>query len=144
MTDKEILLAVFNKAGLLISELVGYKEDGMSNVESIKEIFDDTFPPEQHTNFIRGIVLNHNFAKAFWDEEKVDDFGSVVKLSTSEQYKRAYPDGAFNYMDVHDYVSEGKTWYSEKQYSAMPYAWQYHLQQMVLEEEPLKYLEKFI
>lgn len=25
-----------------------------------------------------------------------------------------------------------------------PLAWQYHLQQMVLEEEPLKYLEKFL
>ena len=49
------------------------------------------------------IVYRHDFAKAFWGNEK-----------------HTY----FNTKTIYD--------------------WQYHLQQMVLEENPLKYLEKFL
>jgi hypothetical protein len=83
------------------------------------------------------IFFSHEFAKAFWGEEKVDDFGCRVY----SDYRR----GTF----THPYTSDGingdsQTGYSRDQYENMQLAWQYHLQQMVLEENPLKYLEKFL
>jgi hypothetical protein len=57
-----------------------------------------------NTEGLYSLIFSHEFAKAFWGEEK-------HKPET----------------DV---------------YLVQP--WQYHLQQMVLEEDPIKYLEKFI
>ena len=60
------------------------------------------------------IIFSHEFAKAFWGEKKVIEAGS-----------------GFN--QWHGVTSLGA--YSD---------WQVHLQRMVLEKEPLKYLEKFL
>ena len=53
------------------------------------------------------LLFSHNFAKAFWKEDK--------------KHKNIY-------------FGDG----------SIIYNWQYYLQEMVLEEEPLKYIEKFL
>lgn len=65
-------------------------------------------------------IFSHDFAKAFWGE---------AYLSDSEWYRI----NIFNPAKFTHYTED----ISIK-------SWQYHLQQMVLEKEPLKYLEKFL
>lgn len=89
-------------------------------------------------------IFRHKFAKAFWGTEKVDDFGKIVKFATLEQYNKAYPNGERPLCAAHSLVSQDSTWYTNQDYEHMQRAWEYHLQQMVLEENPLKYLEKFL
>lgn len=62
------------------------------------------------------IIFSHDWAEAFWGK----------KLVTQQFYEMAPPNGKW-------------TLIKEKNFT-----WQYHLQQMVLEKEPLKYLEKFL
>ena len=66
------------------------------------------------------IIFNHDFAKAFWGEEYVDD---RLGESKNEWIERTG---------------------SEKNWGFHKLRYQYHLQQMILEKEPLKYLEKFL
>ena len=67
------------------------------------------------------VIFSHDFAKAFWGEGQAD-----------EQY---------NVMDKywHDTscCSGGGCFFQGRR-------WQYHLQQMVLEEDPIKYLEQYV
>ena len=66
------------------------------------------------------VIFSHNFAKAFWGNEEIGIF-------SFERYE--------NFKDWRVPVSSKRTGYV---------AWQYHLQQIVLENNPLKYLEKFL
>lgn len=86
MSNQEILEKVFKK--------VGY--------DSLQVAFLSTY----YSNDLCPIIFHHDFAKAFWGEEK-----SFKML-------------AGNNINSFD--------------------WQYHLQQMVIQPEPLKYLEKFL
>jgi hypothetical protein len=65
------------------------------------------------------IIFFHSFAKAFWGEGVVD-----WENDREQNYE--------------PYSGEGCT----AEYEGK--RWQYHLQQMILEENPIKYLEKFI
>jgi hypothetical protein len=67
---------------------------------------------------IQDFIFSHDFAKAFWGEE-------MLCVDGYENY-----DGVC-FCDSYDY-GEHKP------------KWQYHLQQMVLEKEPLKYLLRFL
>jgi len=68
------------------------------------------------------ILFNHEFAKAFWGEQE------------------------------HDYIDNGITeeckyctaYIEEYEEAIGEFCWQDHLSNMVLEEKPLKYLEKFL
>ena len=63
------------------------------------------------------IIFSHSFAKAFWGNRLVEvECGTVIKKDSA---------------------------YAERLYDKMD-AWMYHLQRMVLEKEPLKYLERFL
>lgn len=62
----------------------------------------------------QSILFDHDFAKAFWGEK---DFDYEIEVG--------FPDGT-----VYDVAR-------------LP-AWQYHLQQMVLEEDPIRYLEEYV
>lgn len=67
-------------------------------------------------------ILSHNFAKAFWKDKEGDE--EVNKRGeTSNDWSRA---------DSFGWEGCGLL------------KWQYHLQQMVLREDPLKYIEKFL
>lgn len=63
------------------------------------------------------LIFSHDFAKAFWSEELV----CLICGSKCRPWAHCCTDN-------NDTLSE----------------WKYHLQQMVLEEDPLKYLEKFL
>ena len=63
------------------------------------------------------IIFSHSFVKAFWGEEQV-----IVYVKCDEVL----------YEDNEDHSLY------------MLPAWQHHLQQMVLEENPIKYLEKWL
>ena len=60
------------------------------------------------------IIFNHSFAKAFWGENK-----TFCGCDTTI---------------IGEHCAE----------CLVEYTWQYHLQQMVLEENPLSYLERFL
>ena len=75
------------------------------------------------------IIFSFDFAKAFWGSEDVDDQGRTIAEGWEEEYKDS---GLF--MDKEDY-EYGSVW---------NIAYHYHLKQMVMCEEPLKYLEKFL
>jgi len=63
-----------------------------------------------------GIIFSHDFAKAFWGKKIIEDTVPV-------------------FIKHENYANHEKF----KQVS-----WCYHLQKMILEKEPLKYLEKFL
>ena len=60
------------------------------------------------------VIFSHDFAKAFWGEEIIEAEEGYFCLRCDK-------------MNQPDVIS-----------------WKYHLQQMVLEKEPIKYLEKFL
>lgn len=81
------------------------------------------------------LIFNNYFAKAFFREEnwfygwikRVDD--KVTKFPTGWQW---FPE------------SERKLNTLQTEIKMCIPAWEYHLQQMVLQEDPIKYLEQFI
>ena len=83
-------------------------------------------------------IFSHYFAKAFWGEDEVsielenvsyvNSFGQ--KIDTDNCY-------GFGGIILYPYEEGGGMKYQGK-------SWKYHLQQMVLEEEPLKYIERFL
>lgn len=89
------------------------------------------------------IIYSHPFAKAFWGEEPIcticgsDEFVGSTNPSTSSdpgEYFLNSRCGA-EAIDINEFgVNDGTTLFS----------WQYHLQQMVISEDPIKYLEQFI
>ncbi len=66
------------------------------------------------------IIFSHDFAKAFWGKEGISKYGY-----TQKEY------------DKHQTI-DGSGWMEKQK------AWKHHLQQMVLEKDPIKYLEKFL
>ena len=72
-------------------------------------------------------IFSHTFAKAFWGEEKFKKF-----------FEGEIDDEEYTIEDVKEDEGEGRFW---NWYQPV---WQYHLQRMVIEEAPLKYLEKFL
>ena len=68
---------------------------------------------------IESIIFSHDFAKAFWGEET--GYEEHVRLGYCHGHK-----------DVCGFKNETKP------------IWQHHLQQMVLEGNPLNYLAKFL
>ena len=79
---------------------------------------------------MRGLIIkhmwfDHNFAKAFWEDKELEFKvrGGIVVTGCSDKCTANV-----------DFKG-----------AVIPCcAWQYHLQQMVLKEEPIKYLEQFL
>jgi hypothetical protein len=72
------------------------------------------------------IIFNHDFAKAFFGTELLRNF-----------YEEYVENEAFGGKLYYPYLEGAEiTWTGE--------AWIYHLQQMVLEKNPLKYLEQYL
>jgi len=74
------------------------------------------------------MLFQHDFAKAFWEDKEISS------CCTSPTYR---PDKGYM-----DYCTECDEMIVEGSYEAP--AWQLHLTRMVLEAEPIKYLEKFL
>lgn len=123
MTDKEILQRAIEKA-----EKNNFDYNWESQCYSYTSQYHCIQPI--HLKYPELIIFSHDFAKAFWGEEICDEY-----CPCNLEYRVAkfiyvpdenYPDG------IH------------RKYGQSMKNWEYHLQQMVLEEEPLKYLEKFL
>ena len=115
MTNKEILYQAIEKA-----EKNGFKYCWERHVYSHKNWHYDVNLLHQEYPVI--VIFSHEFAKAFFGGEKFDDY----------DYDRA----------------KDSLWVDNELYGPnvefIGKAWQYHLQQIVLKKEPLKYLEKFL
>ncbi len=124
MTNKEILQKSIEKA----------EKNGFNFIQSIFETmekyeikkcnnkyidfytYSKTGSKAHSYSHINELIFNHDFAKAFWGIKGI----WCPKCNT----KYTHCDCEFN-ATICDY-------------------WKYHLQQMVLEKEPLKYIEKFL
>ncbi len=74
------------------------------------------------------LIFWHDFAEKFWGEEKdccIRCSPIIIKKRNQLNYYKNCPQ-------------------CDNCWQFLVYRWQYHLQQMVLEKEPLKYLEKFL
>ena len=77
------------------------------------------------------IIFSHNFAKAFWGEEETYTSMKYTEIKGEDK-------------DIIHVRTGRKTVYQlEFPENPIP-AWQYHLQQLVLEESPLDYIKKFL
>lgn len=79
------------------------------------------------------IIFSHDFAKAFWGEEKIYCIASYG----------CHPTHNYDDEDSGDPYYDGNNDTDKSIPTRIP-AWQYHLQQMVLEEDKVKYLKKFL
>lgn len=99
------------KNGFDIAKNWGYnKSYWFDKTEAAKLLWCENRIEKDYVDY-KSVIFNHDFAKAFWGEKRVE----ITTLLT----------GLVPYRNLMT-------------------KWQYHLQQMVLEEEPLKYLEQFL
>jgi hypothetical protein len=96
----------------------GFKQERTQHIYLIQKVFGvNTINKE----WLRGFIFDHDFAKAFFCDNRelrvaYEGYCKDEECNTNEELDEA--------------------WRIK--------SWQYHLQQMVLEEDPIKYLEKFI
>ena len=74
-----------------------------------------------HFHFTEPIIFSHDFAKAFFGKEFTKEEEDNIYWTYAKERERGI----------------NNTLYPNER-------WQYHLQQMVLEKEPLQYLKKFL
>lgn len=137
MKDEEILKKAIKKAinnGFLHNALKDMVWEYSTDADSIFYFKDNRKGSlSVASEGIKEIIFSHDFAKAFWGEEKWN-FGYKVTLH-NDKSKEGWKWWKHKTTSWDFKSSEIKMW--------LP-AWQYHLQQMVLEEDLIKYLEKFI
>lgn len=136
MTNEEILKKVIGKV-----EKNGYKRLSLNNEEVRIDKYDDEDIWFEEwdgrrwniTNYEK-IIFSHDFAKAFWGEKQETQHNSIC-LHCGNDIGISNPSGYCNH--IH-YPESCEICLNKSK------DWQYHLQQLILEEEPLKYLEKFL
>jgi hypothetical protein len=75
------------------------------------------------------LLFSHDFASAFWKA------GEEITFSVPAQsFQRPMPDGTLKTVERKSFVRR----------SARRDAWRYHLREMALSEEPLRYLRKYL
>ncbi len=75
------------------------------------------------------LVFSHEFAQSFWKP------GSDITFDVPPQtFQRAMPDGTVRTVHRKAFIRR----------TTRPNAWRYHLRQMALAEEPLRYLRKYL
>jgi len=123
MTDRSVLEKVINKAlknGMspsVVDNGTFYQVYAMVKTRTGNTQMANGFSPED----CYGLIFSHDFAKAFWGEENYTGF-YAVKVG-GRNFTMKLP--------------------TEK-WRTPPKEWEYHLQQMVLEENPIDYLRKFV
>src|SRR5690242_2941470 len=84
------------------------------------------------TKYYRAVIFSHDFARCFWGDEEVNKVNGETKSYFIKRWKNPYAPNPL------------RVW-KDDGYSLIPIpAWQYHLQIMVLEEDPISYLAKFL
>lgn len=75
------------------------------------------------------LIFSHEFAQCFWKP------GVEIAFDVPPQsFERSMPDGSTRTVQRRAYVRR----------SSRPNAWKYHLRQMALAEEPLRYLRRYL
>lgn len=116
MTNTEILLNAIEKA----------KDNGYpAPLERNISLLMATYPM---------LIFSHDFAKAFWGELKIECIHCKKQFNTTDDFLS----------ESHAIECRRKHFYGNPTYNPISLGWQYHLQQMVLEKEPLKYLSRFL
>jgi hypothetical protein len=106
-------------------ELIIEKHEINGKESYIFYAYNDDCPGDGGVFFtFRDIIFDHEFAKAFWGNQRHSS-GKEWGICKCCNVKFDYDE-----LDTPDTHTE--------------LCWQYHLQQMVLEEDPIKYLEQFL
>lgn len=104
----------------------------MTNEEILKKAIEKAEKNDYKCPDVQGyyfeIIYSHDFGKAFWGEE----FTKKEKNGYTFLVLAYYPGD-----DMLELSDPGCVWFRGKR-------WQYHLQQMVISEDPIKYLEAFL
>jgi hypothetical protein len=75
------------------------------------------------------LLFNHDFAQAFWKA------GQTITFQIPAQtFSRTMPDGSTRIIERKPFMRR----------SGRPDAWRYHLREMALSEEPLRYMRKYL
>jgi len=88
-------------------------------------------------NIVYQIIFSHDFAKAFWGQMRVCQFCGGTKLN-------GYGDEYAGFIKCENDKCDFESECTDDNHIIYCEEWMYHLQQMVLEEDPIKYLEEFI
>lgn len=96
---------------------------------------------------IWALIFSHQFAKAFWGDRWVCK--NCGKPSTLP-FKAKDKDGCDGSKCIRELFKKGEGYRPEpflkfrQAQNRMIFEWQFHLQQMVISKDPIKYLEKFL
>jgi len=119
MTREQILKKAIEKAidnGYNIKEHWGYNESFWDNKDDLeRQLFARQLIKKDYTGF-EHIIFSHDFAHCFFGDEKI----------RTDLFYKWYDDTGF--VASNDVI----------------YEWQYHLQMMVVSDDPILYLEKFL
>ena len=75
------------------------------------------------------LLFNHDFAQAFWKA------GQTITFQVAAQtFERAMPDGSIRVIERKPFMRR----------SGRPDAWRYHLREMALAKEPLRYMRRYL
>lgn len=146
MNNQEILTKAIQKA--VEGGLTGYWADRYSSCEKLDEmefliagnIYEEGHSPEE-------LIFNHDFAKALWGEYK------NTKYESHYIPARGYPGEEIDKKDIKD-SSKDENWKCtrcnnewakclEKECNLIEegnIGWKYHIQRMVIAEDPIEYL----
>ena len=114
MKNKEILKKAIEKIGYRSEHTDEYLRI-IDDINIVKTATEVIYLSKRINELVFLIIFSHNFAEAFWGEDIIIERGVLEKNGNiSSEYENKYK------------------------------CWEYHLQQLVLEEDPIKYLEKFI
>lgn len=119
--ELKVYSALFHCKQFCYSNNSFFAKDQNYKVENLDETDFSGIVRRWHS--ITNIIFSHDFAKAFWGEGH-DTFHNEISLRNLIRYYFQDKDGN----DIYSHLKK----------------WQYHLQQIVLEKEPLKYLEKYL
>ncbi len=122
MTNEEILRKAIEKA----------VKGGFNSPFEVLEFKHTTNDDFLNNQFINGLIFSHDFVKAFFGNELLCyDCGEKVRPPRELKTRRATIVIGTGNCDCC------------RQFENNEEAWEYHLQQMVLEKDPIKYLEQF-
>jgi hypothetical protein len=75
------------------------------------------------------LLFNHDFAQAFWKA------GQTITFQVAAQtFERTMPDGSVRVVERKPFMRR----------TGRPDAWRYHLREMALSEEPLRYMRRYL
>jgi hypothetical protein len=97
---------------------------------------------EWDEELIRSIIFRHTFAIAFWGNEFYYHFDGGCIYEDDNGNKKVYTLKDIRKEDDEHLIQDMNK--HKGNYHWYVPIWQYHLQQMVLEKDPLKYLKTFL